>query len=333
LFLMTVTVGGEGRDAAAGSDAAFALAAALGRGINLGNALEAPEEGDWGVVLEAHDFARNSAAGFEHVRLPVRWSAHAGAAPPYTIDPALFDRVDWALGEAWRNGMIVVLDVHHYGEMNSDPGNHRPRLQAIWRQIATHYAGAADEQLYFELLSGPVDRLDGVWNEVIAENLSIIRASNPTRPVIVGAHSRNSVEALEDLALPDDRMLILTFHNYTPMAFTHQGINDIEGAEAWVGTRWEGSFEEKMDLVEIFDQAERFAEAHGLPLYLGEFGSYEGADMPSRVRWTHFVRKEAERRGWSWAYWDYRARFGAFDRQTSQWHPILSALMPLPGSG
>src|SRR5262245_51928059 len=49
----------------------------LGRGINLGNALEAPKEGEWGVKLKAEYFKTIKDAGFATVRLPVRWSNHA----------------------------------------------------------------------------------------------------------------------------------------------------------------------------------------------------------------------------------------------------------------
>src|SRR5262245_45593506 len=50
----------------------------LGRGMNLGNALEAPQEGEWGVRLRAEYFSAIKKAGFTTIRLPVRWSAHAG---------------------------------------------------------------------------------------------------------------------------------------------------------------------------------------------------------------------------------------------------------------
>ena len=62
----------------------------FGRGVNLANALEAPREGDWGVVLKEEYFDRIASAGFDSVRLPVRWSAHAEASPPYRIDPKFF---------------------------------------------------------------------------------------------------------------------------------------------------------------------------------------------------------------------------------------------------
>ncbi|MFQ3660702.1 MAG: cellulase family glycosylhydrolase, partial [Anaerolineae bacterium] len=64
------------------------------RCINFGNMLEAPNEGAWGPVLEERFVKLVAASGFDTVRVPIRWSAHAEEAPPYTIDPAFFARVD-----------------------------------------------------------------------------------------------------------------------------------------------------------------------------------------------------------------------------------------------
>ena len=58
------------------SDAdAFADNRLLGRGINLGNALEAPYEGAWGVTLKELYFQVVKNAGFNSVRIPINWSA------------------------------------------------------------------------------------------------------------------------------------------------------------------------------------------------------------------------------------------------------------------
>src|SRR5207249_4998810 len=108
----------------------------LGRGINLGNALEAPKEGEWGVKLEAEYFQTIKKAGFETVRLPVRWSAHAQAEAPYTIDPKFAGRVDWAIDQALANKLNIIVNVHHYGEVDADPDRHLPRLAGLWEQIA-----------------------------------------------------------------------------------------------------------------------------------------------------------------------------------------------------
>ncbi|MBS3770990.1 MAG: hypothetical protein KGY69_12130, partial [Bacteroidales bacterium] len=48
----------------------------LGRGINLGNALEAPSLGEWGVELKEEYFEMISEKGFNSVRIPIRWNAH-----------------------------------------------------------------------------------------------------------------------------------------------------------------------------------------------------------------------------------------------------------------
>ena len=50
-----------------------------------------------------------------------------------------------------------------------------------------------------------------------------------------------------------------------------------------------------------------------MPLNLGEFGVYSTADMESRARWTGFVRKEAERIGISFTYWEFCSSFGIYD--------------------
>ena len=50
----------------------FKMNKLLGRGVNLGNALEVPTEGEWGVVLKEEYFSIIKQAGFNSVRLPVR---------------------------------------------------------------------------------------------------------------------------------------------------------------------------------------------------------------------------------------------------------------------
>ena len=109
----------------------------LGRGINLGNALEAPHEGDWGVTLKAEYFSKIKAAGFQNVRIPVRWSAHAASEAPFTIEPKFFaSRL--ACRQA-SNRLVPVLNMHHFDEIYKDPDANRGRFVARWQQIAEHY--------------------------------------------------------------------------------------------------------------------------------------------------------------------------------------------------
>ncbi len=312
---------------------AFVLSARLGRGVNLGNALEAPNEGDWGVTLYEEYFALIEQGGFDSVRIPIRWSAHVATRSPYAIAPAFFERVDWAVEQALSRDLLVVINMHHYEEMFEDPESEQERFLALWRQIAEHYADYPPE-LLFEILNEPHGALSvSRWNALLKETLEVIRESNPTRVVVIGPVNWNNVDALGSLQLPeDDRHIIATFHYYEPFHFTHQGAEWAQGADAWLGTTWDGSETQRRAVVVDFDRAAEWGRRRNRPLYLGEFGAYSKADMDSRARWTAFVARTAEEHGISWAYWEFCAGFGVFDRARGAWNePLWEALIP-PGS-
>lgn len=309
---------------------AFVLAKRLGKGVNLGNMLEAPKEGDWGLRVEAEDFPLIRAAGFAHVRVPIRWSAHAATEAPYTIDPEFFARIDWVVDQALANDLAVVLNVHHYDEMYVDPTVHDDRFVAIWTQIAERYQDRPPE-LLFEFLNEPNGALGAArWNRIFAKTLAAVRATNPTRGIVVGPVEWNSFARLDELELPeDDAYLIATFHYYLPFEFTHQGAEWAPGSDAWLGRTWSGEGLDASDVDAHFDQAAQWATDHHRPLYLGEFGAYSKADMASRARWTAYVARAAESRGMAWAYWEFASGFGVYDPTAKTWRePLLDALLP-----
>jgi endoglucanase len=308
---------------------AFYFNRLLGRGVNLGNALDAPVEGAWGVTLKPEYFEAIKDAGFNSVRIPIRWSAHAITQPSFAIDPEFLQRVDWAIDQALSRNLVVVIDVHHFVEMDSAPEDSLPRLVAIWTQIAQHYRGYT-ERLYFELLNEPHDQLtDERWQEIVPVLLSVVRGSNPTRMVLIGPAPWNGVDHLDKFHLSDDdRNLIVTFHYYNPLSFTHQEASWVEGSSAWKDTTWAGTVREREELAADFDYAAAWGERERRPLYLGEFGAYEAADMASRVRWTRAVVEEAEKHGFSWAYWEFCSGFGVYDPIADTWRePLLRALI------
>jgi endoglucanase len=327
------------------------------RGMNLGNALDAPSEGDWGVVLDESDFVRLRQAGFDHVRLPVRFSAHASAEPPYAIDEVFFRRVDWAVGQALSNDLAVIVDLHHYEELMKEPQAHRARFVALWEQIARRYRGLP-EAVCFELLNEPHDRLGaGTWNDILGDALRHVRATNPTRRIIVEGVDWASAKNLRDtLVVPDDPNLVGSFHMYQPILFTHQGAPWMDTAFQTTGIRypgppsapvtpgtsatWARDWLDRYDreptatnpsgpvvIAEQLDMAMAFAQAHHLPVYMGEFGVIDKADAGSRESWTRATRLEAERRGFGWAYWDDGASFAAYDRKAGRWVPEIVAAL------
>jgi endoglucanase len=303
----------------------------LGRGINLGNALEAPQEGEWGMTLEEGFFSTIHQGGFSSIRVPINWANHAASDPPYLIEKAFFDRIDWVIEQAQKNDLVVILDMHNYQAMMDTPREQRARFLALWQQIAEHYQQAPDS-VYFELLNEPNAALGlgGAWNSILAEVIPLIRQTNPHRTIVLGPVNWNSMSDLSRLELPqDERNLIITFHYYLPFQFTHQGAEWVNGSDPWLGTTWTAKSSEKNAILGDLDFAVQWGKTNHRPLFLGEFGAYSKADMDSRVLWTDFVARKAEARGLSWAYWEFGAGFGAYDREAKKWNePIHHALIP-----
>jgi endoglucanase len=302
-------------------------------GINLGNFLEAPVEGGWsgGRLLQESDFANIRNAGFTLIRVPISWPAHIGPAPDYKIDPAFLARIDWVVAQAEKNNLIAILDYHNDDKLMKDPDANAAHFLAIWKQVAKHFKDAPIS-IWFELLNEPNGKLDEThWNNLIAATLPFIRASNHDRTVVVGPAWWNGIWALPKLVLSDnDTNLVVTFHYYDPMHFTHQGASWIgPESQSWLGTTWDATPEQVKAISDSFDKAAAWGSAHHRLMYLGEFGSFSTGDMASRARWTTAVVQAATQHHFLWSYWEYCAGFGAYDPEAKQWRqPLLDALLP-----
>ena len=328
------------------------------KGINLGNCFDAPSEGAWGTVISEKHFEMAAAAGFDHVRLPVRFSAkdRTDPNPPFAIKEEWWKRVDWAVDQALARKLSVIVDVHHYEEIHKDPAAHKERLYAIWRQIADRYA-SRPPQVAFEILNEPNGALNPtIVDEITAEVLRIIREKNPTRIVFADCYFWAASDYLKTLHLPkDDPNVVGQFHMYQPILFTHQGapwmdpwyatqgvvfpgppptpIKPVAAAESqgWVMDWFRGynTVAAKNNpggpatVFTHFDNAARWVKETGKRVYLGEFGAIDFADQQSRENWTWLVRTEAERRGIGWAYWDDGGKFKAMDPRAGSWNEGL----------
>jgi len=299
---------------------AHAAASPIRRCMNMGGALEADYEGEWGYKIRKEDFTRLKLAGFDTVRIPIKFSAHTDRRAPYKISPAMFKRVDQILDWAIVEGLQVIIDVHHYEELMKNPHIHEPRLEAMWKQIAYRYATAPDSVI-FEVINEPNDKLtiartDGLNRRI----LSIIRQHNKNRWVILPSSGWGHLESLVKSNPPRDPRVMTTFHFYDPFEFTHQGASWIPENYP-VGTRWSGTSGERMAIRREMDLAAAFKRKTGMPIFLGEFGAIGKADARSRAVWTESVRTEAERHGIGWCFWDWATGFPAYDTERETWVP------------
>lgn len=292
------------------------------RCINLGSALEAPNEGDWGYIIEQSHLGLIKQAGFDTVRLPVRWSVHAGLEAPYTIDPNLLARVDEVVGWAEAVGLKVIINVHHYDALNEDPDTHEPRLEALWDQLSRHYAGASDA-IIFETLNEPHSEMTTARTDALNQRvLSRLRQEHPDRWVILGTAFWGNLSALEASRPAYDPRVMLTYHDYSPMEFTHQGASwsDYKATNVRWGTR-----EDVAEMMTELDKAVAVQERFGMPVFVGEFGVYEGVPIEQRARWTRAMREGLEARNLSWCYWDFAGSLKVYDVDREAWLPEVKA--------
>ena len=187
------------------------------------------------------------------------------------------------------------------------------------------------DRFFFEILNEPNDQLTAdLWNSFLSDALKVIRESNPYRTVLIGTAEWGGVAALNKLKLPEqERNLIVTFHYYNPFHFTHQGAEWVDGSNAWLGTTWSATMDQKNAVLQDFGRILSWAQTHNRPVHMGEFGAYSKADMNSRINWTRFLVTQAEHFQWSWAYWEFCSGFGIYDPANDHWQTgLLHALLP-----
>ncbi len=298
------------------------------RSINIGNALDAPRDNPWDVTMKAEYFKAIKNAGFDTVRLPVRFSDYGKNAPNYELDASFMEQIDSYIKEALENNLTIILDFHHFDEIMQNPEQYHDCFIKIWEQLSVRYQDYPSK-LIFEILNEPKDNLQGeLWNTYLAEAISVIRKTNPDRQIMVGPDNYYSIDRLEALRLPDDPNLIVSFHYYEPSNFTFQsnpylGFPDVHNLD------WNGDANEQNHIKMRFTLVKKWADEHDVPIYLGEFGANKQAPYESRLRWTEEVRKQAEDFGFSWGYWELASHFGIYDPKTGEWDEnMLRTLLP-----
>jgi endoglucanase len=299
----------------------------LGRGVNVIGYDAFWKDNSQGNYKEEH-FAKLKAAGFSTVRVVL--FTFPFLDQQNRLDPKWINRLDWVVATARKHGLNVILDEHDFDECSKDVAACRPKLKAIWTQLAQRYRNEPNA-VVFELLNEPHGQFDAAtWNATAQELLQIVRKDNPKRNVIIGGVRWNSRDTLKELQLPaGDKHIIATFHYYDPFPFTHRGASWAdEPIRSSKGVRF-GKPAEIAQIEKDFAMVKAWSDSTGRPVLLGEFGAYDKAAMEDRVLWTSTVARTAEKNGFAWAYWQFSSDFLLYDFKANDFvQPILKALVP-----
>ncbi len=303
--------------------------------MNIGNSLEPPQESAWGgTPVSAEDFLRIKQAGFQTIRLPVRWHNKSSSEPPYTIDPAWMDRVALAVDQALAAGLNVILNSHHFDPIHDDPKGISQWHGAVWQQISARFAGYPDEKLWFELENEPHNEFD---NSNLLETLrpayDAVRALHPNRPVIYGGGNWSGIDSLATLPLPEDPHAYPTFHYYEPFDYTHQGADWVEPSPPKPGRRYGTQADQallKADVAKI----EAYVARTGKVPFMGETGAYDlHSPTGERVAYHRAVHDAFAPSGMGICLWGYANTFPIWDRKSGNWLPGMLSAMGLDEPG
>jgi aryl-phospho-beta-D-glucosidase BglC (GH1 family) len=275
-------------------------------GINVGNSLELTTEGSsGGRYIQEYYFTDFKAAGFNLVRIPIRWDLHTLTTAPYTIDSVWLKRVEQVVDWSLKHGLITIINSHHDDWIlndNSYTTTDLVRFDSIWSQVATRFRKKSDS-LMFEIANEPNIGISLV-DKINASIIPIIRKTNPTRIIVFGS-SGTQMSTLKKAVIPVDKYLIASFHTYEPWAFAG------EGTGTW-GTTTEVNVVKAM-----IKDAAAWSTTNKIPLLMGEFGTISKCEANSRMKWFYTHLEEARRYNIAPAVWQDFGNFSVYYNTTT----------------
>ena len=216
-----------------------ALVTEMGRGINLGNVLSAPIEGNWAGAATEQYFIDVANAGFTNVRIPMDffgtrtsgnnavYSANAntnftGSRSDYIVSSTYLNRIEQVIQWGLDNDLIIILDFHgatlksefiytfdtdeteYTHPTSAKRAADLTKFYAIWEQISNRFKDYSDD-LVFEVINEPYFHISASeMDEINTEVISIIRASggnNSTRKIVITGGSQNSFRAITTIGV------------------------------------------------------------------------------------------------------------------------------------
>lgn len=323
-------------------EAAVAFGRELGLGWNLGNSLDAYEDGISGETMWNNDsvtqqvFDSIKAQGFRSVRIPITWLGHIGEAPEYKIEETWMNRVAEIVEYAERDSLYTIINMQHDGVESKFWLDFKRASQdslandsiltqycAVWRQIAERFADKGT----FLIFEGANEIHDGNWgwgdnmhdggrqydllSSWMQHFVNTVRAAggnNEHRYLTVVGYCQDPERTCANMKIPDDptpHHLLTSIHFFSPVQFTISGEVDHFGQLAAENRTVGWCTERYIDIV--FKMLHDTYVTQGIPVYVGESSCIHRENRRSedfRLYYLEYVWKAAQDNGIPVFYWD-----------------------------
>lgn len=291
-------------------------------------------------------------AGFNAVRIPIRWQCHITNATAMSIDKAWLARIKEVVGWCLNNDLKVIINTHHDKWLEGRPTNqfkeeNNQKLALLWLNIASEFA----QYDYRVAFAGTNEvHLKDNWGKPEAENLAVQNSYNQTfidvvratggnntkRHLIVQTYVCNPDFGLNngDFIIPTDvegnghDYMSVEFHYYTPWDYAGACKYNYWG-EPYKNQNQVATDDEKT-MTTFFDKVVKTWSDKGLGIVIGEWGVTDrqkaGQTDLIHENMTYYCRffvSETHKRGFSTFVWDNNSfgsgeeHFGIFDRHKS----------------
>ncbi|WP_224753434.1 cellulase family glycosylhydrolase [Paenibacillus terricola] len=291
------------------------IVAQMGAGWNLGNQLEAsnngtPSETAWGnpVITQAL-IQKVKAAGFKTIRIPVSYLNLIGSAPNYTINSTWMNRIKTVVDYAYNEGLTVIINIHGDGYnsvvgswllVNSgDQTTIKAKYQKVWQQIANTFVNY-DERLIFESMNEEFDGTYGTpntayyanlnaYNQIFVDTVRQTGGNNSARWLLIPGWNTNidytvgnygfvmPTDQYRSTAIPStEKRIMLSVHYYSPWDFAGEESGNITQWGATAANASKKSTWGQEDYLE--SQMKSVYDkfvSQGYPAVIGEFGSID----------------------------------------------------------
>lgn len=288
-------------------------------------------------------------AGFDAIRIPVRWQCHITNPAAMSISKTWMARIKEVVDCCLEYDMKVIINVHHEKWLESRPfyacrEENCRRLALLWNNIASEFSDY-DYRLAFAG-TNEVHEKDN-WGRPTAENLAVQNAYNQTfvdmvratggnngkRHLIVQTYVCNPDFGVHDgdFIIPQDAdgngndYMSVEFHFYNPWDYCGECRYYYWGEP--YRQYGEASPSDEKTLADFFDLVSATWSDKGLGVVIGEWGvtdHYRSGDAERMHENAAYYCKtfvaEARKRGFSTFIWDNNSfgngseKFGIFDR-------------------
>lgn len=286
-------------------------------------------------------------AGFDAIRIPVRWLPHVINQTTMEVDAKWMSRVKQIVDWCMELNLKVILNTHHELWLEYHPTYDRQtennrKLSALWKQIATTFrdygsslafAGINEVQVNWQAPTKENNDVMNGYNQTFIDAVRSTGGKNYYRNLIIQTYSCNPQYGLQGLVMPTDvvkNRLSVEFHYYSPYKYCGAG----DGCYYYWGSAYKdkGSIpsEDEIYLRNLFAQIKRQWYDKGYGVIIGEYGvsdHYTSSDTETQKENMQYylkcVMSEAKRHGFAGFVWDNNyfgngtEKFGIFNRRNN----------------